>query len=246
MITLEERVNFHSENFKLEGNLSYRVEGEDDTATHRLPDNLQSVIPNPRSVLLCSPHPGLGGDMDNNVILSLAESLARKGFITMRFNYRGVGESESRFTDFAQKFEYWENSMGTDDYNDFVIDVKYALNFLKKETKTGEDHIFYMIGYSFGAIQALKVGLQDRYVKGIVCISTPFGKYDMEYAEISTKPTYFISSDNDFAASLKEIDQGFKKFSEPKSLTMITDCDHFYREKEEIVSKKVIDYLLNC
>ncbi|MGR3176549.1 MAG: alpha/beta hydrolase [Candidatus Anammoxibacter sp.] len=208
-------------------------------------DNPQSTIPNLKSALLCSPHPGLGGDMDNNIILSLAESLAKIGFITLRFNYRGVGDSESKFADFAQKFEYWENSMETDDYDDFVMDVKYALSFLKNETKTDENHIFYMIGYSFGAIQALKVGIPDKDVKGIVCISTPFDKYDMRYAEMSNKPKYFISSDNDFAASTDDIEKGFEKFSGPKSLKMITDCDHFYRGKEELIAEKVINYLVN-
>ncbi|MGR3317694.1 MAG: alpha/beta hydrolase [Candidatus Anammoxibacter sp.] len=246
MTTFEERINFYSEDFKLEGNLSYRMDGKEDTETRNSQDNPQSPISNPQSVLLCSPHPGLGGDMDNNVILSLAESLAKIGFITLRFNYRGVGNSESRFADFAQKFEYWENSMETDEYGDFVMDVKYALSFLKNETKTGEDHIFYMIGYSFGAIQTMKVGLQDKDVKGIVCISTPFGKYDMKFAEISNKPKYFMSSDNDFAASLDDVEQGFKKFSDPKSLTMITDCDHFYRGKEDFISEKVINFLVNC
>lgn len=235
---IEECVNFYSEDFRLEGVLSYCA----DEATICNPqENQQSTILNPQSVLLCSPHPGLGGNMDNNVILSLAKALTKSGFITLRFNYRGVGESESKFDDLAQKFEYWENSMETDDYGDFVTDVISAMNFLKKETRSDYRSTYYIAGYSFGAIQAMRVGLSDNDVKGIVCISTPFGKYDLKFAETSNKPKFFISSDNDFAASRDDIEQGFKRFCKPKSLEIITNCDHFYRGKEGLISGKVVN-----
>ena len=81
---IEEHVNFNSDGMKLEGILSY-----DENAV------------NPPSMLLCPPHPHLGGDMENNVITALGNVLAEKGFATLRFNYRGVGNSESRLGNIA-------------------------------------------------------------------------------------------------------------------------------------------------
>jgi len=81
---IEEHVNFNSDGLKLEGVLSY-----DENAV------------NPPSMLLCPPHPHLGGDMENNVITALCKVLAEKGFVTLRFNYRGVGHSESRLGNIA-------------------------------------------------------------------------------------------------------------------------------------------------
>ena len=45
-------------------------------------------------VVICHPHPLHGGNMDNNVVLALALGLAQEGFVTLRFNFRGVGGSQ--------------------------------------------------------------------------------------------------------------------------------------------------------
>ena len=49
-------------------------------------------------VVICHPHPLYGGNMDNNVVLSLSFALAQEGFVTLRFNFRGVGNSEGEHT----------------------------------------------------------------------------------------------------------------------------------------------------
>ena len=243
---IEECVHFYSESYRLEGVLSYGENEPENKANCNLQSSEQNTLNSQKAVLLCSPHPNLGGDMENNVILALSETLTKKGIITLRFNYRGVGKSESRFANLAEKVMYWEDSMDTDVYEDFITDVKCAFDFLKNETEIlGEKVSYYLVGYSFGSIQAMRVGLPDSDVKGIVCISTPFGKYDLVFAEKSNKPKHFICSDNDFAASKDDIEKGFARFQKPKSLEMVIDCDHFYRGKETIISKKVINYLLN-
>ena len=40
----------------------------------------------------------LGGNMENPVIMALARSLDRAGFATIRFNFRGVGDSQGTFS----------------------------------------------------------------------------------------------------------------------------------------------------
>ena len=45
-------------------------------------------------VVICHPHPLHGGSMHNNVVMALALGLADEGFVTIRFNFRGVGDSE--------------------------------------------------------------------------------------------------------------------------------------------------------
>src|SRR5512132_3750608 len=44
-------------------------------------------------VVLCHPHPLYGGDMDNPVIIRAAEVAQVLGVSTLRFNFRGVGDS---------------------------------------------------------------------------------------------------------------------------------------------------------
>lgn len=44
--------------------------------------------------VVCHPHPLQGGTMDNKVVYTLARALQDVGLPTLRFNYRGVGQSE--------------------------------------------------------------------------------------------------------------------------------------------------------
>ena len=48
-------------------------------------------------VILCHPHPQYGGDMYNPVIAIAVEAASQEGFATLRFNFRGVGESEGSY-----------------------------------------------------------------------------------------------------------------------------------------------------
>lgn len=45
--------------------------------------------------VLCHPHPLHGGTMDNKVVQTLARAFVQLGWRAVRFNFRGVGQSES-------------------------------------------------------------------------------------------------------------------------------------------------------
>ncbi len=247
---IEESINFLSDGFKLEGVLSYSDDESNESVEENSQNQLNMADISPQVVLLCSPHPNLGGDMENNVILDIAETLAKSGFITLRFNYRGVGESESGLQDIAQKFEYWEKTMDTEHYGDFVTDVNSAQEFLRKTVKNSFPEkfpfvSFSSIGYSFGGVLCMRLLSTDSTIKSGICISLPFGKYDLSFVRSLTKPKYFICSDGDFASTLDEARQSFKYFADPKRMDVLVNCDHFYREVENVVSKKIVDYLNN-
>src|SRR3970040_2479352 len=44
-------------------------------------------------LVVCHPHPLYGGDMDNPVVVRVAEVAQGAGVATLRFNFRGVGAS---------------------------------------------------------------------------------------------------------------------------------------------------------
>jgi hypothetical protein len=43
------------------------------------------------------PHPMLGGDMDNHVVIAACQALAAVGATTLRFNFRGAGRSQGSY-----------------------------------------------------------------------------------------------------------------------------------------------------
>ena len=49
--------------------------------------------------VISHPHPLMGGDMGNSIVETLAEALFAGGISTLRFNFRGVGNSTGTFDD---------------------------------------------------------------------------------------------------------------------------------------------------
>ena len=51
------------------------------------------------TAVLCHPHPQHGGTMRNKVVTIMERSLRESGLRTVRFNFRGAGDSEGEFGD---------------------------------------------------------------------------------------------------------------------------------------------------
>jgi len=66
-------------------------------------------------VIITHPHPLYGGDMYNNVVETIQNAYQKKGFTTLRFNFRGCGQSTGRY----------------DDGNGEQADLTAAFNYLK-------------------------------------------------------------------------------------------------------------------
>ncbi|MEM8547260.1 MAG: CocE/NonD family hydrolase [Pseudomonadota bacterium] len=51
------------------------------------------------AAVICHPHPQHGGAMTNKVTYTLARAFVLSGFAAVRFNFRGVGESEGAYAE---------------------------------------------------------------------------------------------------------------------------------------------------
>jgi alpha/beta superfamily hydrolase len=47
--------------------------------------------------MILHPHPQSGGTMNNAIVQALYKTFVRRGFATLRFNFRGVGKSQGLF-----------------------------------------------------------------------------------------------------------------------------------------------------
>ncbi len=179
--------------------------------------------------------------MENNVITTLGNVLAEKGFVTLRFNYRGVGKSESEFDNIADKYSYWENVLKNDDYADALADATSALDYLESAIDTNRS---FIVGYSFGAVVAMMLSMKSIKVKAFVSISTPFGRFDPTLLSDCIKPKLIVCADNDFASSIEAVEKGMLNFPDPKEIEIFENCDHFYIDKEHIIANKVHEFFI--
>ena len=66
------------------------MDGLDLEADLALPDEIRGAV------VLCHPHPQYGGDRFNTVVEALFRALPSAGFAALRFDFRGVNNSEGR------------------------------------------------------------------------------------------------------------------------------------------------------
>ena len=108
---MEEKVTFLAGGLRLEGLL---FEGNSDNG-----------------VVITHPHPQYGGDMYNPVVEATADAYRKAGWTTLRFNFRGSGQSEGSF----------------DQGRGEQLDVLAAISYLQERGCHETD----LAGYSFGA-----------------------------------------------------------------------------------------------
>ena len=225
----EENVFFYVEDLKIEAKLSYDEE----------------IFSGP-GIVLCPPHPQLGGDMENNLIVALHGYAASNGFISMRFNYRGVGKSELPKEDLKQIEDiksFWEYSCSPLDEKR-VDDVLGAVQYLKEVQGANQNGIF-LIGYSFGAYVALKAACIEREMSALVLISPTIHFHDFTKLIQLPIPKLIVSSDNDFSYSMDQLNSLYGSLGSPKSLKVFSGADHFFIEREREVSIYVTDFMSN-
>jgi alpha/beta superfamily hydrolase len=190
----EEKVFIPSDTIQLEGLL-----------------NFQGALPVKGGVILCHPHPQYGGDMHNPVIKTAMDVAFQEGFSTLRFNFRGVGESEGSYG----------NGVGERE------DVKAAIDYLcaKQNDSCGT---LILVGYSFGAWTGLSVGAQDNRVKGMVAIAPPLELSDFGFLKGCKKRKLIIAGSQDFVCPWSLLEEWYEQLEEPKSLAIIQGADHFF------------------
>jgi alpha/beta superfamily hydrolase len=188
----EEKVLIPSDGLTLEGLLS-----------------VQEALPVRGGVVLCHPHPLYGGEMTNPVISTAAEVAAEEGFQTLRFNFRGVGESEGTHAD----------GVGEKD------DVRAAIEFLSARV---DGLPLILVGYSFGAGVGLPVAIEDARVKGMVAIAPPLEMYDFDFLKGSKKDKLVIVGNRDLYCPIERLKELYQQLEDPKSLVLIQGADHFF------------------
>jgi alpha/beta superfamily hydrolase len=194
-------------------------------------------------VILIPPHPNFAGTLENNVIEYLSNHLAALGYLTLCYNYPGIGKSEIDLPNGESTFDFWDKVEQEQLFdvpkNSVLAAVGYAEENLKENIKD-----IHLIGYSFGGIMALLAGLELPVVKSISAISTPFiERYDYAFLAELKSPKFFLSGTKDFVLDREIFNQVIKKTAKPVSYLLLEGEDHFFRGKEELVFKKIKEFL---
>ena len=194
------------------------------TDSVQLEANLREPEGPPRGgTVVCHPHPVYGGTMDNRIVYRSAKAAAAAGFASLRFNFRGVGQSTGQF----------DHGLGEQE------DVVAALSWLKGRYPALP---LALIGYSFGAWVGLRVGFAEPNVSLMVGIAPPLDLYPMEFLEHNPKPSLFIVGTEDEFCSKESISRLKPRLPATSSLKLLDGADHFFSEQTENVQELISEF----
>lgn len=211
---VEEIVTIPCGTFSLEGILAYPAAG------------------NPaRAVLLFNPHPHLGGNMKNNVIRHLARRAAQEGALSLRFDYRGVGNSGIPAEVTTNVHSYYAGIEEDGAYERMLPDCSAAADWFAGAARNRP--VIYA-GYSLGALLAGMLA-KTRAPSGLAAIAPPNRRVPMQTFEACLCRKVFIAGDSDFVFDPEQFREEFSCFPEPKTCHLLAGCGHFFRQQEEQV-----------
>jgi alpha/beta superfamily hydrolase len=161
-----------------------------------------------RAVVITHPHPLYGGDMENDVVTSIAGAYQRAGFTTLRFNFRGVGHSEGRYGDGVGEQE----------------DVCAAVAELKQRGHSDVE----LSGYSFGTwVNALCAGTRLAGIR-MTMVAPPTAFMDFGAVSHLAGLQAVITGSRDDIAPPDMLQRLTAHWHPEARLAIVAGADHFF------------------
>ena len=178
----------------------------------------------PKGILVvCHPHPQHGGTMHNKVVHTLARAGHELGLASLRFNYRGVGQSEG---------EYAEGIGETEDLLailDWLDDNFHATPI-------------WLAGFSFGAYVAMGASIQ-RDIKQLITVAPAVNLLRFEGMAIPTCPWLLLQGTQDEVVPYEKVCEWLEGLSTPPETLIFEGVGHFFHGQLVTLRRRLIEQL---
>ena len=169
------------------------------------------IAPLPLTVVLCHPLSTEGGSLNNKVVTMAARSLRELGATTVRFNFRGVGNS-------AGAFDQGEGER---------LDLLAVAAWVREQRP---DHDLWLAGFSFGAYVSLRAA-HEVQPEGLISIAPPAGRWDFRKIVPVPCPWLLIQGENDEIVDPKAVYDWIATLKRKPDLVRMPDTSHFFHRK---------------
>ncbi len=161
--------------------------------------------------VICHPHPLHGGSIHNKVVTILERALRELGLATIRFNYRGVGDSDGEFDD-----GYGETE-----------DLLAVLEWVRR---VQPDADLWLGGFSFGSYVALRAA-QHLKLKQLISVAPPVGRYEFSEMDRPDCAWMVIQGDEDDVVSTDAVREWANAQEPPPDLIVMEQAGHFFHRR---------------
>ncbi len=175
-----------------------------------------AAVPDPAeeraaTIVICHPHPQHGGTMHNKVVTIMERSMRELGLRTVRFNFRGAGESEGEHDD-----GYGE----TDDLFAVIEWVRHA---------RPNDEL-WLGGFSFGSYISIRAA-QNLKLGQLISIAPPVDRYEFAKLQHPGCPWLVIQGDEDDVVSYENVAAWVEKTKPQPEFLVMEQAGHFFHRR---------------
>ena len=173
-----------------------------------VPDPAESIA---ATIVICHPHTQHGGSMHNKVVTIMERSMRELGLHTLRFNFRGAGESEG---------EYDEGYGETDDL--------FAVTEWVRRSRPADD--LWLGGFSFGSYITLRAA-QNLRLGQLISIAPPVTRFGFTELHHPDCPCLVIQGDEDDVVNFEDVTSWVEKTQPQPEFIVMEHTGHFFHRR---------------
>ncbi|QXH55834.1 alpha/beta hydrolase [Pseudomonas maumuensis] len=168
------------------------------------------------AVLICHPNPVQGGTMLNKVVSTLQRTARDAGYVTLRFNYRGVGQSAG------------SHDMGAGE----VDDAQAVAAWLRQQHP---ELPLVLMGFSFGGFVAASLAgrleAADVELQQLFMIAPAVMRLSEQFPLPERVALTVVQPDTDEVVDPQLVYEWSNTLSRPHELLKVAECGHFFHGK---------------
>lgn len=190
---------------------------------------LEAVLTVPQTIqstqvaFIGHPHSLQGGTMNNKVVTTIARAFKELGIPSLRFNFRGVGQSEGVY------------DAGIGESEDMLALVNQWQN------EQPRVH-FIFVGFSFGSYVAYRASSQCLGSR-LITIAPPVHHYDYKAFEQLPQSWLIIQPDADEVVPADLVYHFADSFNPPLPVIRFAQTSHFFHGKLIELKAQLIEYI---
>ena len=161
--------------------------------------------------VVCHPNPPDGGTLHNKVVTMAARALSELGLAAVRFNFRGVGQSQGSF----------------DQGRGETLDLLAVTDWLRK---VRPNDALWLAGFSFGSWVALQ-GARHLPVKHMISIAPPVGLREFAGVLPPPCPWLVVQGETDDIVDPQSVYDWIDSLKDKPTLVRMPDAGHFFHRR---------------
>ena len=165
----------------------------------------------PAYAIICHPHPQHSGTMRNKVVTILERSLRELGLHTIRFNFRGVGESEGEYAE------------GEGELQDLLAVAEWA-------NQCFPDQECWLAGFSFGSWITAR-GATVLQPRQLISIAPPVQRMDFSNHNSPGCHWLIIQGEDDDLVDANGVRSWAEAIKPAPQLLVMPDAGHFFHRR---------------